>query len=164
MAAPGFTLESARPEDVPSLRALIAELARFEELTHLLEVTDDALHRDLFGPRPPVEAWIGWLDGNAVAYAMTFQTYSSFLGRPGLWLEDIYVQPAYRRLGLGKAILRSLAGQAVARGYGRFEWSVLDWNTPAQQFYEAQGATVMPDWRIVRLTGEPLRRFAQESA
>jgi GNAT superfamily N-acetyltransferase len=154
-------LRPAMPGDVPAIVGLITELAVFEKLDHLLEVTPESLLPQLFGARPAAECVVGELDGEVVAFALFFHNFSTFLGRPGLYLEDLYVQPAHRGTGLGKALLRHLAALAVARGCGRFEWSVLDWNVRAIGFYEAMGATVMPDWRICRVTGPALRNLAQ---
>jgi GNAT superfamily N-acetyltransferase len=154
-------LRPAMPGDVPAIVSLITELAVFEKLDHLLEVTPESLLPQLFGARPAAECVVGELDGEVVAFALFFHNFSTFLGRPGLYLEDLYVQPAHRGTGLGKALLRHLAALAVARGCGRFEWSVLDWNVRAIGFYEAMGATVMPDWRICRVTGPALRNLAQ---
>lgn len=155
------TLRPAAPADLPAIVGLITELAVFEKLEHLVVVTPESLQPHLFGPRPVAEAVVGEVEGQVVAFALFFTNFSTFLGRPGLYLEDLYVQPAHRGTGLGKALLRHLGALAVARGCGRFEWSVLDWNQRAIDFYEQMGATVMPDWRICRLTGERLAAFAR---
>jgi len=141
---------------------LIRALADFEKLTHLCRVTESDLHAALFGPRPAAEVLIAWKDDVAAAFALFFHNYSTFLGRPGLWLEDLFVVPAYRRQGCAKALLHALAKIAVDRGCGRFEWAVLDWNAAAIDFYRALGATVLPDWRITRVTGDALARLAAE--
>jgi len=154
-----FTLRTAEPRDVPAIMSLIRELAEFEKLTHLMQVTPEALQQHLFGPKPVIEALVGEVQGQVVAYAIFFTNYSTFLGKPGLYLEDLYVQPAHRGTGLGKALLRRLGRLAVERDYGRFEWAVLDWNVNAIRFYEKMGATVLPDWRICRVTGEALQAF-----
>ncbi|MED5618887.1 GNAT family N-acetyltransferase [Ideonella sp. BN130291] len=153
-------LRAAEPRDVPAIVSLITELAEFEKLTHLLQVTPETLHPHLFGPRPVVEAQVAEVRGEVVAFALYFTNFSTFLAKPGLYLEDLYVKPAHRGSGLGKRLLRRLGRIAVERGYGRFEWSVLDWNVNAIRFYEQMGATVMPDWRICRVTGEALQAFA----
>lgn len=147
--------------DTPALLGLIRELAVFEQLEHLMVATPEDLARHLFGPRPAAEAVVAELDGGIVAFALFFTNFSTFLGKPGLYLEDLYVQPAHRGSGLGKALLQHLGALAVARGCGRFEWCVLDWNRNAIEFYEAMGATVMPDWRLCRITGDALLRFAK---
>jgi GNAT superfamily N-acetyltransferase len=153
-------LRAAEPRDVPAIVGLITELAEFEKLTHLLQVTPETLHPHLFGPRPVVEAQVAEVGGEVVAFALYFTNFSTFLAKPGLYLEDLYVKPAHRGSGLGRLLLRRLGRIAVERGYGRFEWSVLDWNTNAIRFYEQMGATVLPDWRICRVTGEALQAFA----
>jgi GNAT superfamily N-acetyltransferase len=158
------TLRPARPGDEEALVGLIRELAVFERLEHLLEVTPERLAAQLFGPRPAAEAVLAEHGGQAVGFALFFTNFSTFLGKPGLYLEDLYVQPAHRGQGLGRALLAHLGALAVARGCGRFEWSVLDWNTAAIGFYERMGASVLPDWRICRVTGQALARFADASA
>jgi GNAT superfamily N-acetyltransferase len=182
-----FKLRAAEPRDVPALVGLIGELADFEQLSHLLRLTADTLAPHLFGERPVVEAVVaevrddadhveaggamgGAVEGAAdgvprsghrvVAFALYFTNFSTFLAQPGLYLEDLYVQPACRGAGIGKALLSHLGALAVVRGYGRFEWSVLDWNENAIRFYEKMGATVMPEWRICRVTGASLQAFA----
>jgi GNAT superfamily N-acetyltransferase len=153
-------LRAAEPRDLSAIVGLIGELAQFEKLTHLLQVTPESLAPHLFGHqpggRPAVECVVA-----EVGFALFFPNFSTFLGRPGLYLEDLYVQPAHRGSGLGKALLMHLGRLAVERGCGRFEWSVLDWNAHAIRFYESLGATVLPDWRICRITGERLESFAK---
>jgi GNAT superfamily N-acetyltransferase len=154
-----YSLRPAEPRDVPAIAGLIAELAEFEELSHMLQLTPEKLHPHLFGPKPVVEALVGEWDGELVAFALYFTNFSTFLAKPGLYLEDLYVRPAHRRSGLGKLLLTRLAQIAVERDYGRFEWSVLDWNEDAIRFYENMGASVLPEWRICRLTGEALAAY-----
>jgi GNAT superfamily N-acetyltransferase len=157
-----FQLRPATPDDAANLVRLIGELAEYERLTHLLEVTPEQLRLHLFGDRPVAEAMVAEAAATAqnaprvVGFALYFTNFSTFLGRPGLYLEDIYVEPAQRGRGIGQALLRAIAALAVERGCGRFEWSVLDWNTPSIRFYESMGATVLPDWRICRVTGAAL--------
>ena len=157
-----FQLRAARPADVPAIAGLVAELAAFEHLSHLLQLTPETLAPHLFGERPVVEAVVAELgsdlggSGRLVAYALFFTNFSTFLAKPGLYLEDLYVQPAFRGAGIGKALLAHLGALALARDYGRFEWSVLDWNENAIRFYEGMGATVMPEWRICRVAGPAL--------
>ena len=153
------TLRPAAPRDLDAIVALISELAEFEQLTHLLEVTPAKLAPHLFGERPVAECMVGEVDGEVVAFALFYTNFSTFLARPGLYLEDLYVRPAHRGSGLGKALLEHLGRLAVERGCGRFEWSVLDWNANAIAVYEKMGATVMPDWRICRISGERLAAF-----
>ncbi len=164
MTSPAHILRPASPADVPAIVGLIRELAVFEKLEHLVVVTPESLLPQLFGERPAAEALVGEVDGQVVAFALFFQNFSTFLGRPGLYLEDLYVQPAHRGTGLGRALLQALGALAVARGCGRFEWSVLDWNENAIRFYQAMGATVMPDWRICRVAGPALQAFAAPGA
>ena len=154
-----FTVRAAELRDVDAIVGLIRELAEFEKLTHLVQVTTQTLRPHLFGDKPVAEALVAEAEGRVVAFALFFTNFSTFLAKPGLYLEDLYVQPAQRGSGIGQALLTRLGAIAVARGYGRFEWSVLDWNENAIRFYEKMGATVMPDWRICRVTGEALARF-----
>ncbi len=159
MASTAFKLRAAEPRDLPAVAGLIAELAEYEHLTHLVRATPEALEPHLFGDKPVAEAVVAEVDARVVGFALFFTNFSTFLAKPGLYLEDLYVQPAFRSLGLGKALLGHLGALAVDRGCGRFEWSVLDWNQSAIDFYERMGATMMPEWRICRLTGEALARF-----
>lgn len=154
-------IRPAAPHDVGTIVDLIRELAEFEKLSHLLEVTPEKLGEHLFGPKPVIEGRVAEVGGAVVAYALYFTNYSTFLAKPGLYLEDLYVSPAHRGSGLGRALLVQLAEEANARGYGRFEWSVLDWNENAIRFYEKLGATLMPDWRICRLAGQALQQYAR---
>ena len=157
--ATSFTLRAAEPRDVDAIVDLIRGLAEFERLTHLLEVTADKLALHLFGARPVVEAVVAERARRVVAFALFFTNFSTFLGRPGLYLEDLYVEPDQRGNGIGQALLAHLARLAAERGYGRFEWSVLDWNEGAIRFYRRMGATVMPDWRICRIAGPALDAY-----
>ena len=165
-AAPSqpFAVRAAEPRDADAIVGLIGELAEFEHLTHLLEVTAEQLAMHLFGPRPAAEAIVVEHDGALIAFALFFTNFSTFLGRPGLYLEDLYVQPAHRGRGVGAALLRRLAALAVERGCGRFEWSVLDWNGDAIRFYEKLGAKLLPDWRICRVTGPALDALGGDPA
>ncbi|CAG9177168.1 GNAT family N-acetyltransferase [Cupriavidus respiraculi] len=160
VSSPAFTLRAATADDDKTLYRLIAELAEYERLSHLVEATPDKIRAALFGARPHAEAVLAEVptpEGpRAVGFALFFHNFSTFLAKPGLYLEDLYVEPPWRGHGIGKALLRHLAALAVARGCGRFEWSVLDWNTPSIDFYRAMGADVMPDWRICRVTGPAL--------
>jgi GNAT superfamily N-acetyltransferase len=157
---PPFAIVPASRDHVPAIHAMVRELAQYEKLEHLLCGTPQALEAELFGPQPVIEALVALTDATPVGFALYFHNYSTFLARKGLYLEDLYVQPAQRRRGIGRALLVQLARIAVSRGCGRFEWSVLDWNQSAIGFYEGLGATVMPDWRIVRVTGEALCALA----
>jgi len=155
-----YRLRAAEERDLEAIVGLIGELAEFEQLTHLLEVTPEKLQPHLFGERPVAECVVGEVGGKVEAFALFFTNFSTFLAKPGLYLEDLYVRPAQRGTGLGKALLEHLGRLAAERGCGRFEWSVLDWNERAIRFYEGLGATVMPDWRICRIAGERLEQFA----
>ena len=155
------TLRAAEPRDVPAIVGLIRELADFEKLLHLVEVTPQSLQPQLFGERPAAEAVVAEHEGLVFGFALFFTNFSTFLGKPGLYLEDLYVQPAQRGRGVGRALLTHLAALANTRGYGRFEWSVLDWNADAIRLYERMGATLLPEWRICRVTGEALRSFGR---
>ncbi|HEX4885609.1 MAG TPA: GNAT family N-acetyltransferase [Casimicrobiaceae bacterium] len=150
----------ASAADVPELHRMIRALAEFEKLAHLCTGSEDELGAALGADPPHVEALIARIGPEAVGFALFFHTFSTFLARRGLWLEDLFVLPAARGRGVGKALLRAVAGVAAERGCGRFEWSVLDWNTPAIRFYEGLGAAVLPDWRIARVTGDGIARLA----
>ena len=160
MSAPGFEIRPAAPADVPVVLELIRALADYEQLAHLCVATEGDVAAALFGPRPAAEVLIAWKNGDAAGFALFFHNFSTFLGRRGLWLEDLFVRPGHRRQGCAQALLRALAGIARARDCGRFEWSVLDWNEPAIEFYRALGASVLPDWRIVRVVGPALAALA----
>ena len=151
-------IRPAREADLGAIVAMIAELAEFEHLSHLVEVSVDKLRPHLFGARPAAEALVAEsaVDGELHAFALYFHNFSTFLAKPGLYLEDLYVKPAARGAGLGRMMLKRLAALAQERGCGRFEWSVLDWNSKAIAFYERMGAEVLPDWRICRVTGAGL--------
>ncbi len=155
-----FTLRPATPADAPVLFDLILALAEYEKLSDAVVGSADALKEHLFGEKPYVEAILAEYSGQAVAFALFFHNYSTFLTKPGIYLEDLFVLPEYRRMGIGKAILSYLAQLAVSRDCGRLEWSVLDWNEPAIAFYERMGASVLPDWRICRVTGNSLTQLA----
>jgi GNAT superfamily N-acetyltransferase len=154
----------ATPTDIPAIVHLIRALAEYEKLSHQVVVDEARLREHLFGPRPYAEVLLAEDEGQVVGYALFFHTYSTFLGRPSLYLEDLFVLPEQRGRGHGKALLAQLARLAVERDCGRFEWMVLDWNTPAIQFYESLGAALAPEWKLCRMTGEALRRFAATAA
>ncbi|EGJ09828.1 MULTISPECIES: GNAT family N-acetyltransferase [Rubrivivax] len=161
MTTPAFSLRPAERRDLPAITALIRELAEFERLSHVCQATPEALEPHLFGERPVAEAVVAEGGGEVIGFALFFTNFSTFMARPGLYLEDLYVQPAWRGHGIGQALLEHLGALAVERGCGRFEWSVLDWNENAIGFYRRMGATVLPDWRICRVSGEALQRFAR---
>jgi len=158
-----FDILPARPKDVDTVLSMIRALAKYEKLEHFCVAAKADLERALFGPRPSAEVLLAWTGGEPVAFALFFHNFSTFLGRPGLWLEDLFVLPEHRRQGCGGALLRALAAVAVERGCGRFEWAVLDWNAPAIEFYVSVGATVLADWRIVRVTGSSIRALANRT-
>lgn len=153
------SIRPALPADSATIHSLILELAEYERLTHAVQATADDLHRCLFGPRPYAEALIAEHDGQPVGFALFFHNFSTFRGSPGLYLEDLFVRPEHRGLGLGKALLTSLARIAVERGCARMEWAVLDWNQPAIGFYQSLGARPMDEWTIYRLDGDSLARL-----
>ncbi|HEU0204372.1 MAG TPA: GNAT family N-acetyltransferase [Burkholderiaceae bacterium] len=158
-----FHIEAARPEDAGVILRLIGALAQYEKLSHLVVAKEDDVRRELFGANPVVECVLGWQDARAVGFALFFHNFSTFLGRRGLYLEDLFVIPEARGHGYGKALIQHVARLAVVRGCGRVEWAVLDWNRPAIDFYQALGADVLPDWRICRLTGDALVRFGGDA-
>ena len=156
-----FTIRPAEPADVGDIYDMIVELAVFEKLEHLVVATESLLHEGLFSNKPSCEAIVGVEDGEVVTFALFFHNFSTFLTRKGLYLEDLYVKQAHRGKGYGRQMLVALAQLAVARNCGRFEWSVLDWNEPAINFYKGMGADLLPDWRVCRVTGEALASLAQ---
>ena len=152
------SIRPATAADVPLILKLIRELAEFEHLSDEVQATETELHEHLFGPRPYAEVLIASLDGQPVGFALFFHNYSTFLSKPGIYLEDLYVREAWRAHGVGTALLEAVRQLAVSRGCGRFEWSVLNWNQRAIDFYEKMGAKPMSEWTIYRLTGEALSR------
>ena len=154
----------ATEAQVPLILEFIRGLAEYEKLAHEMVATEESLRRSLFGPRPDAEVVIASVDGQPAGFALYFHNYSTFLGRRGLYLEDLFVKPAFRGRGVGRELLRYLARLAVERGCGRFEWWVLDWNQPAIRFYESLGARAMSDWTIYRLTGPALEALAGEAS
>jgi len=154
----------ARAEDVPVILGLIKALAEYERMSDQVVATEDGLRTGLFGDRPIAEAVLARVGDTVVGFALFFHNFSTFLGRPGLYLEDLFVVPDWRGRGVGRQLLAYVAGVAVQRGCGRMEWSVLDWNEPAVGFYRRLGARVMEDWRMCRLTGEALARVASGDA
>lgn len=162
MSNPDLRLRPATPDDCATICGFIRELAEYEKLLHECHVTPDALRTHLFGPRPAAEVTISEWRGEPVGFALYFHNFSTFLARPGIYLEDLYVQPAHRNKGIGKAVLRHLARLAVERGCGRLEWSVLDWNAPSIAFYKSLGAVPMDEWTVYRLTGEALESLGRK--
>ncbi|HSD43491.1 MAG TPA: GNAT family N-acetyltransferase [Burkholderiales bacterium] len=160
MAAP-LHIRPATRADTPLLLELIRGLAEYERLSHLVAADEGLLERELFARGANAEAVIGFVGAEAVGFALYFHNFSTFLGRRGLYLEDLFVKPAHRRSGYGRALLLHVARIAHSRGCGRFEWMALDWNAPAIEFYKALGAVEMAEWRLFRVTGDALARLAK---
>ena len=159
-----MSIRSAEPRDVTALIAMVLELAEYENAPEQAIATEEDFTRDLFGGSPRVHALVVEVSGEVVAYAFYFLNYSTWLGRHGIYLEDLYVRPAFRGQGFGKALLIRLAQECVEKGYGRLDWSVLDWNEPALDFYCSIGAVPMDEWTGQRVTGEALAELARQSA
>lgn len=157
------SIRPARRDDVPVILALIRALAEYERLADQCRADAPSLEATLFGDRPAAEVLIAEVDGATAGFALFFHNYSTFLARPGLYLEDLFVQPEHRGLGVGRRLMAALARIAMARGCGRFEWSVLDWNAPAIGFYRRLGAIGMEGWTVQRVSGEALQRLAQDA-
>jgi GNAT superfamily N-acetyltransferase len=162
MPDPELSARPAAASDVPLILQLIRELAEYERLLHEVKGTEELLREALFGERPQAEALIGCVDGEAAGFALFFPSFSTFLCKPGIYLEDLFVRPQFRGLGLGKMLLTAVAEIAAERGCGRYEWSVLDWNEPSIRFYEALGAEMFPAWRRMRVEGDALGKLAQK--
>jgi len=160
MSAPALSVRAVRAEEVGLVMQFVRELAQYERLEHEVAATTESLHAALFGPRPYAEAVFGCLDGEPRGFALYFHNFSTFLGKPGLYLEDLYVQPQARGRGLGSHLLAWLARLALERGCGRFEWAVLDWNEPALKVYRRLGARAQQEWTIHRITGAALEALA----
>jgi GNAT superfamily N-acetyltransferase len=155
-------IERATERDVPLILQFIRGLAEYERLSREVEATEQGLRETLFGSRPAAEVLLCYVDGEAAGFALFFHNYSTFVGKRGLYLEDLFVAPEFRGRGCGKALLVHLAKLAVERDCGRFEWTVLDWNEPAIGFYKKLGAKVLDDWKVCRVSGEALARLASE--
>ena len=163
MAIPSnFIIRAATENDAAVILSLINDLAEYEHLTHEVEATAEDIRQSLFGERPVAEALIGEIDGIAISFALFFYNFSTFLGKPGIYLEDLYVKPQYRSNGFGRRMLAHIARLVKKRNCGRFEWSVLDWNEPAIRTYDKLNAKPMKEWILYRLTGEALDQLAQE--
>ena len=161
---PAFRIERATERDVPLILRLIKGLADYEKLTDEVRATEDDLRRSLFGPNPSAEVVVGYAGDEPVGFALFFHNYSTFLARPGMYLEDLFVLPAWRGHGYGRQLLAHLATLAVERGCGRLEWAVLDWNEPAIGFYKRNGAKPLHDWTVFRVTGDGLHQLASQRA
>lgn len=157
-----LSIRFAERSDVPVIAELISALARFEKLEHEVTMTEERLEASLFGARPFAETLLAEEDGKAVGFALFFHNFSTFLGKPGVYLEDLFVVPDQRGRGIGRTLLERLARIAVERDCGRLEWAVLDWNRDAIAFYERLGAKPNSEWTVYRLTGQPLRALAGE--
>lgn len=157
----GLAVRAARPGDAATIHAMVCELADYEKLRHEVDAGEADLAAALFGANPRVFAEVAQWDGEIAGFSLWFYNYSTFRGRHGVYLEDLYVRPAFRGRGVGKALLSSLAQRCVAEGLPRFQWQVLDWNTPSIEFYESLGARLTPQWLGCRIEGEALSRLAQ---
>ena len=162
--SPDAVIRFATQDDVPAILSLIRELAEYERLLDQVVADEHGLHRALFGTRPYVEALVVTVENETIGFALFFHNFSTFLGKPGMYLEDLYVRPAFRGQGLGKALLTRVAQIAVERDCGRMEWSVLDWNEPSIRFYESLGAKPLTDWTVYRVTGDALTSLGRSEA
>src|ERR671922_1489917 len=158
---PSFQIRPATKADVPVILSFIKKLADYERLSHEVTATEKSLRETLFGRRHAAEVAIGYFKRQPVCFVLYFHNYSTFLGRPGIYIEDLFVDEAYRKRGFGRALLLHVARLAKGRGCGRIEWSVLDWNEPAIHFYKNLGAVPMSEWTVFRITGESLERLAR---
>jgi GNAT superfamily N-acetyltransferase len=156
---PPARIRPATEQDVSVILELIRGLADYERLSSAVVATEDDLRRHLFGDRSAAEAVLAHIGSQPIGFAVFFSTFSTFLGRPGVYIEDIFIVPEWRQRGYGRQVLGHIAGLAVGRGCGRLEWSVLGWNEPAIRFYESLGARALDEWQMYRLTGEPLHRL-----
>ncbi len=161
MANMTIAIRSATPADLPLIAQFIRDLAEYEKLAHEVRFDEAKLGTNLFGPRPYAEVVIGELDGEPQGFALFFHNFSTFEGRPGLYLEDLFVRPEARGSGLGKALLAHLAQLCVERDCARLEWWVLDWNTPSIGFYQSLGAKLMDEWTVMRVDGDALTALAE---
>jgi len=161
MNAESLSIRQATRADVPLVLSFVKELAEYERLSHLVAATEEVIAEELFGPKSRTEVLLAYCADEPVAFAVYFHNFSTFLGKKGLYLEDLYVRPAHRRRGFGRAMLLRVARIAAERNCGRLEWAVLDWNEPAIFFYETLGATIMHEWKLVRVTGAALEKLAR---
>ena len=162
-AAGDFQIRPSTVHDAALILGFIRELAEYEKLAHEVTATEQDIQAQLFGPKPKAECVIAEHDGKPIGFALYFHNFSTFVGKPGLYLEDLYIKPEFRGRGCGRQLLSYLAKLALARGCERFEWAVLDWNAPAIQFYASLGARMMQSWRINRLNGSALQKLAAET-
>ncbi|MGA7972875.1 MAG: GNAT family N-acetyltransferase [Pseudolabrys sp.] len=157
-----LTIRAARPDDSVLIFSLVRELAEYEKLSHAVDATEEMIAAALFGDAPRLYCDIAEWDGQPAGFAVWFLNFSTFRGRHGIYLEDVFVRPAFRGRGIGKALLMRLARRCVDEGWARFEWAVLDWNAPSIAFYKSIGAQVMDEWKVCRLSGDALSRFAAQ--
>jgi len=157
-----LTIRAARPDDSALIFSLVRELAEYEKLSHEVNATEEMIAAALFGDAPRLYCDIAEWDGQPAGFAVWFLNFSTFRGRHGIYLEDVFVRPAFRGRGIGKALLMRLARRCVDEGWARFEWAVLDWNAPSIAFYKSIGAHVMDEWKVCRLSGDALSRFAAQ--
>jgi GNAT superfamily N-acetyltransferase len=157
-----LVIRPAQPSDLPLIAQLIRDLAEYEKLAHEVRFDEEVLAQQLFGKRPYAEVVIGEVDGAPQGFALFFHNFSTFEGRPGIYLEDLFVRPEARGAGLGKALLAHLAALALQRGCARFEWSVLDWNAPSIGFYKSLGARTMDEWSVMRIEGAALHQLGAQ--
>lgn len=160
---PAITIHPAVESDVKTILHFISKLAEYEKLSHQMQATEDLLREHLFGPNPAAGTVVAKISGQPVGFALFFRTFSTFLGKPGLWLEDLFVLPEHRKNGVGRELFRYVAALAVERDCGRLEWSALDWNEPAIRFYRKLGSVAMDDWTTYRLVGDDLRKAAMRA-
>jgi GNAT superfamily N-acetyltransferase len=156
-----LSIRRATREDVPLVLSFVKDLADYEKLSHMVSATEEVIADELFGPKSHTEVLLGHVGDEPVAFAVYFHNFSTFLGRRGMYLEDLFVRQAHRRRGFGRDMLLHVARIAAERNCGRFEWTVLDWNEPAIFFYEQLGATIMHEWKLVRVTGDALQKMAK---
>lgn len=160
---PGLTIKEALPEDIPLILSFIRDLAQYEKLIHEVVATEETLMQSLFGTRRVAEVIIGEFNGEPAGFALFFHNYSTFLGQQGIYIEDLFVKPHMRGLGIGKAMFAHMSYIAKERGCGRIDWWVLDWNEPAIEFYKSLGSVPMSEWTVYRLTGQALEHLAMGS-
>ena len=159
-----LTIRAARPGEAALALQFVCELAEYEKLTHEMQATEAMIDAALFGPQPRVSCDFAEWDGEAVGFALWFLNFSTFSGRAGIYLEDLFVRPAFRGRGIGKALMAHLARTCVENGWARLQWSVLDWNTPSIEFYKSLGGVLLDEWTVVRVSGDALTRLARSTA
>lgn len=156
------TIRKATPEDIPLILDLIKLIAGYEKLSHEVIASEESLHHSIFGEKSTVEVLLAFIDNTPIGYAIFFHNFSTFVGRKGIYLEDLFVKPEFRGKGIGKLLLKEIAKIAVEKNCGRIEWAVLDWNKPAIDFYESIGANAMNEWILFRMNEKEIKKFSQE--